>query len=645
MIGGIFMERKSKDFGMKIDGARKDKRQKENKIPLPQIKEMANFLLITRDNIWPETNGEELIAAGIPQGVAYWREQIRKAIPPNPKKADERSMINYFNTVWEIRESVEQITEPSEVSSFFTFLQHRYFSSSANDNYTKVIEQGKDVINATLLREAQTEYCTYENRAKKMFYGISKENKAALLKQNPEKIANTDSCHSSLYSNRKKPFPISQLSSFSRNGPAYLPEGGHTGEREFSALGIRGVEFGAWMSDADAQFALDQSYHALLDLAHILKIQPEDISLGGTLALSFGARGHGNSAAFYEARHQVICLPKGNGNGFLAHAWAHALDDFIGKFCGVMPVRSASFASWHERSDLLPESVRELLSVMTYKTINISPEEQIASFIEEEEQNRQNEEIYFQEAIQAVTPESLTSKQQSRWDKAVQSIYDNRCFADIGTYRISDYGNPTIEALSQLHKEFTGHVIPRRKRWKINYPLYFINQAERHYLPPVKTIEKYLPRQYLTGSMKMNQQFIKTMDRPYYSIELSELFARAFDCYVADKLREAGIQNQFLTAHANDFVFKNDDGETIYAIPVGEERKLINQKFDVMIQEMKELGILHQREISECLIPHNHNKPTKSEQKTSLADIRNIVAKEQKKDTFNRRDDGYSYER
>ena len=56
--------------------------------------------------------------------------------------------------------------------------------------------------------------------------------------------------------------------------------------------------------------------------------------------------------------------------------------------------------------------------------------------------------------------------------------------------------------------------------------------------------------------MKMNQQFIKTMDRPYYSIELSELFARAFDCYVADKLREAGIQNQFLTAHANDFVLK-----------------------------------------------------------------------------------------
>ena len=171
------MERKIKDFGMKIDGARKDKRQKENKIPLPQIKEMANFLLITRDNIWPETNGEELIAAGIPQGVAYWREQIRKAIPPNPKKADERSMINYFNTVWEIRESVEQITEPSEVSSFFTFLQHRYFSSSANDNYTKVIEQGKDVINATLLREAQTEYCTYENRAKKCSMGFLRKTK------------------------------------------------------------------------------------------------------------------------------------------------------------------------------------------------------------------------------------------------------------------------------------------------------------------------------------------------------------------------------------------------------------------------------------------------------------------------------------
>lgn len=35
------------------------------------------------------------------------------------------------------------------------------------------------------------------------------------------------------------------------------------------------------MSDADAQSALDQSYHALRDLAYVLDIEPYDISLGG----------------------------------------------------------------------------------------------------------------------------------------------------------------------------------------------------------------------------------------------------------------------------------------------------------------------------------------------------------------------------
>ena len=75
-------------------------------INLLQLNHPGNFLLICRDNIWPETNGEELVTSGILQGVAFWREQIRKAIPPHPENADEVSMVNYFNVISELRDQV-----------------------------------------------------------------------------------------------------------------------------------------------------------------------------------------------------------------------------------------------------------------------------------------------------------------------------------------------------------------------------------------------------------------------------------------------------------------------------------------------------------------------------------------------------------
>lgn len=65
------MEKKIQDFGMKIEGARKEKNKENKEENLSKLKHPRNFLLIYRDNIWPEINGEELVASGIPQGVAF----------------------------------------------------------------------------------------------------------------------------------------------------------------------------------------------------------------------------------------------------------------------------------------------------------------------------------------------------------------------------------------------------------------------------------------------------------------------------------------------------------------------------------------------------------------------------------------------
>lgn len=68
-----------------------------------------------------------------------------------------------------------------------------------------------------------------------------------------------------------------------------------------------------------------------------------------------------------------------------------------------------------------------------------------------------------------------------------------------------------------------------------------------------------------------------------------ELFARAFACYVKDKLSG---RNDYLVGHA-DIGKAEHQGKTIYVYPVGEERNQFDQKMDEMIQGLKEIGYLH----------------------------------------------------
>ena len=75
----------------------------------------------------------------------------------------------------------------------------------------------------------------------------------------------------------------------------------------------------------------------------------------------------------------------------------------------------------------------------------------------------------------------------------------------------------------------------------------------------------------------------KKMDGEYtgYWASKAELFARAFACYVKDKLAAKGIQNDYLCGHCES------------AGTSGEERIKINEAFDEMFAKLKERKMLH----------------------------------------------------
>src|SRR5206468_9561042 len=92
---------------------------------------------------------------------------------------------------------------------------------------------------------------------------------------------------------------------------------------------MRGVQFGNWMTDDERQRHLRLASGAFADLADLLGLCDEEISLGGTLGIAFGARGKGTALAHYESGLRVINLTRKNGLGSLAHEWGHFFDNMM----------------------------------------------------------------------------------------------------------------------------------------------------------------------------------------------------------------------------------------------------------------------------------------------------------------------------
>ena len=110
-----------------------------------------------------------------------------------------------------------------------------------------------------------------------------------------------------------------------------------TAEDLRDTFGFRGVEFGNWVQQSKRQFDVNEAYDGLMDLAKLLDIPPEAISLNGELGLAFGARGKGGklaAKAHYEPDKIVINLTKKDGAGSLAHEWWHSLDNYFSRMRG-----------------------------------------------------------------------------------------------------------------------------------------------------------------------------------------------------------------------------------------------------------------------------------------------------------------------
>lgn len=392
------------------------------------------------------------------------------------------------------------------------------------------------------------------------------------------------------------------------------------------AFGFRGVEFGNWNNQEERQQLLDDAYDGLMDLAEVMGIPPRAISLNGDLALAFGARGQGLSGAraHYEPGKVVINLTKMNGAGSLAHEWFHALDHYFarqdGKSSSAWAVdkdgtRSLKITSNFENDaassgflrnnsgvrEVLRDAYTDLMKTMFSKgETYVEDTARVDEFVgrSRKELTDRLDEIRRDLAEQKDprywkrNNKPASAEQLAEFDTVAQLVRDGTALStelrptpgkSRSVLTSMRWTNDALEKMSEIYKAVRGRTGFNAEN---NGVFDRLRQTMGAYSSRLKMLAdaqngqekvKKVPTQFAMDAKELDQG----RGTDYWTTP-HEMAARAFQGYVEDKVAERGGQSPFLNFGPENVGILTPWGWK-RPFPAGEERKVINQAFDKLI--------------------------------------------------------------
>lgn len=364
---------------------------------------------------------------------------------------------------------------------------------------------------------------------------------------------------------RKTAFKESIIADVDRVGPTILDGKDATDADYLEKLKLRAVEFGNNLNSGEKwQLTKNSGYEALVDLAEALEIKPEDVSLGGKLAIAYASRGHGSAAAHYEPLKNVINLTRNRGAGSLAHEWAHALDYALAdKYYHSTKLQALSEMFKDEFG------MYDLVETMRYKTETYHNPKAL-------NWDRTTQRVERMWNIR-FSCEGAEKSREFRRNGVTNNMIKECLFADLEDARKNrnttvEY-TKTREMLAQHNCNADWSLDFLRDNFKDN-PDFRQNIMDDPYTTGRVDTDFY------KESKKMDKMYSKA-GHGYWQSEV-EMFARAFACYVDDKLKEKGIKSPYLSGSAYSSP----------AIPKGKEKEAIYEKIDTLIANIKEKGFV-----------------------------------------------------
>lgn len=630
------MEKIKDEFGKKIGGSKRDLWKNRNLCieDLLDMNEREVETYVKKDNVWKKPDYEKMVKEdGVDREIVYYIKLVRDSLPTKPADSSEK----YINYISKIKELLETISCVAEIQSFYPekfkpefIVQKSSYTVTAKPAYaglltaktlkavkTDLVHIRRDMnkkefcmtadqkvlnsvyiyqynddchitqmkgCNCLIYKSEYSSYYFYERNGEfadldfksgEWFVATKKGivlKSSFLSKEEAEAwtlkvLSGLNDVSKQAKKNAKKKYVPDQLKTIRHTGSVFRKKS-VTGDDYLKAFTFHGGEFGNWLNDNDRQYSLDYGYDAFYDLALALDIPSEAISMGGELSIAFGARGSGNAMAHYEPLRQVINLTKTKGAGSLAHEYGHAIDYIIGS---KVNKNSKSLLQTYMFGSI-PE-VKKLVDTMLYSEVN--GDERKKHF---EKEFQKYKEICFK----WITSELSDDVSQEIKDEA-ESIADDMCREKGISFDMVD--GFTCPVLLDFLKSNSG--TSKHKKTVIE-----ACKAASYAASRMKCLENNTSFKKNTRYYENSKKFanIYSKDSHGYWDSKEEMFARAFACYVEDKLAALDITDDYLCGHADTCVAYDDDMNIIPAYPQGEERKRINKAFDEIITALKEKG-------------------------------------------------------
>lgn len=652
------------DFGNKIGGAKKD---------IYGNQSLSDELEVKKSNLWP--NIKKTDYKDYPEDLFKLIKDIRKVIPNKPVSKTNYHEENYSRFINEIKNIIDKTTKDTTTSELVQDLQ--YHISLNNSNYEKylirnlanvfadynikndlkvvneinLIEYQNSTLSKKVEKELNNRYVflsyiegttwledAYEHGTLKAFYDNQlktiheteqfpkedfKPNTVYVVKKDTFELVginyeNLEKAKEILSENIKDEFTktkedienngisLKTLDNIERKGEQYRKTD-VTPNEFMKNFKLYGVEFGNWVTNGERQNHLNIAYDSLMDLSKALNISLNDITLNNRLSLAFGSRGSGQIYAHYEPKYKAINLTRYKGAGSLSHEYAHALDHYLAN-------------KFHKPGVFFSESdhpiAKKLMDSILYKESNAK---EILEFNQEnfEKLQYENKDYLWKIFSSNEKPTYNESKQIYEIIEKYNStnITQNDYDKVYGIFRESNEYPKIIDDIAKLY--------------------YDINTQEMS--NEIKEELTKRQKDLYSAKLKVEAQSGKTMTDFYYNSGLvdyyqnesktsfsskHELFARAFACYVNDKLAQNNEKNDYLNGHCFEFKYqktKNGKEISVVGYPENEERKQINKQFDQFFDKLKEIDLF---KTSELVDKNNEDVKQDLQSQTKINDLR-----------------------
>lgn len=560
------MARKINDFGEKIGGARKDlwKGRGLNLNDLGEMNDAEKKKYVTKDNVWPKPNWEQLIAEGKEKIVCFWQNEVRKSLPKDcSDMAGSDRHERYVSFVGAAKEHVMAIERLSDAKSILAWLKAEQYIVMTSAYRCNIADSVQGVLTNAFLKAIQNTW-EYSLKKKKTFllFGVPKDKTEYATMKSRLFV----SCYNGVdaefrtdvYSSEKRKCLIIHIG---KSSIYFYPKKAE----EYESTWKKGTWFVADYQSRDV-------------VAYNLESEEDAREKVEELSLNAQTKRNGNeTAATSRTAKKVFRYAPLSSVVRTGMDWRNGSDVTPEKFMETFGFRGGEFGNWlgdKERQENLNFAYDALLDLSDI--LHLDPKA-----------------LAFHGSL------SVAFGARGKGGAAAAMAHYEPLRRTINLTRMKGAGCLAHEWAHALD-HYLADFIPTNGNSVFATEFRF--KTDGLVEPDILTVWKKLLSafwkkedggitDFYLGSSKFDQLYRKS-GHDYWS-STCEMFARAFDCYIEDKLKEKGIRSDYLTAHASSFT-EEIDGKVYHAYPVGKERIYINHLFDELFAYLsfRQLGVV-----------------------------------------------------